>query len=82
MGVTLENQDRARDANFSKAMHGSTSKAGAFSAMFNKDKAAHGAAVDEYFSFWDGKGAGQETEADMAVIIPFLCVIKSLESDM
>ncbi|KAI5794387.1 S-adenosyl-L-methionine-dependent methyltransferase [Peziza echinospora] len=64
--IALEAQDRSRDANFSKAMHGSTAKSGALSAMLGKDKKAHSAAVDEYFSFWDGKGAGQETAADMA----------------
>lgn len=66
MPVQLEQQDRTRDANFSKAMHGNAVAPGGFAAMLRKDKSAHGAAVDEYFNFWDGKGAGVETEEDMA----------------
>ncbi|KAL7271344.1 Delta(24)-sterol C-methyltransferase [Rhizina undulata] len=63
----LEAEDHARDAAFAKAMHGGTAKeSSAFMNMLNKDKAAQSAAVDEYFKFWDGKGAGQETEQDMA----------------
>lgn len=69
--VKLEQQDHSRDAQFSKAMHGSTGKSSsAWVAMLTKDKSAHGAAVDEYFKFWDGKGAGVETEQDMKVCVP------------
>ncbi|RPA97868.1 hypothetical protein L873DRAFT_1689887 [Choiromyces venosus 120613-1] len=62
----LEAEDHSRDAAFNKAMHGKSAqeKAG-FLAMLAKDKEAQGAAVDEYFKFWDGKGAGQETDKDM-----------------
>lgn len=64
----LESEDRSRDAAFNKAMHGKSSEERtAFMAMMKKDKAAQSAAVDEYFKFWDGKGAGQETEQDMKV---------------
>lgn len=62
----LENEDHSRDAAFNKAMHGKSSELkGGFSAMLGKDKEAQNAAVDEYFKFWDGKGAGKETEEDM-----------------
>jgi sterol 24-C-methyltransferase len=65
----LETQDRSRDAAFSKVLHGKSSEEKtAFMAMMKKDKAAQSAAVDEYFKFWDGKGAGQETEKDMKVV--------------
>lgn len=59
MPVALEQQDKARDANFSKAMHGKSAQTGAFAAMFNKDKRAHSAAVDEYFKFWEETKGGQ-----------------------
>lgn len=67
----LEAEDHSRDAAFNRVMHGKSAqeKAG-FLAMLAKDKEAQGAAVDEYFKFWDGKGAGQETEKDMKVSIP------------
>lgn len=68
----LEGEDRVRDAAFNKAMHGkSSTEKTAFMAMLQKDKSAQSAAVDEYFKFWDGKGAGKETEADMAVCLSF-----------
>lgn len=68
MASKLEGEDRVRDAAFNKAMHGkSSTEKTAFMAMLQKDKAAQSAAVDEYFKFWDGKGAGKETEVDMAV---------------
>jgi len=68
MSVPLEKQDKARDADFSKAMHGSSAKTGAFTAMFTKDKRAHNAAVDEYFKFWEeGKGAARMGEEDSEV---------------
>lgn len=68
MSVPLEQQNKARDADFSKAMHGSSAKTGAFAAMFNKDKKAHNAAVDEYFKFWEeGKGAARMGEEDSEV---------------
>ena len=64
----LEAEDHSRDAAFNKAMHGKSAeeKVG-FMAMLSKDNAAQAAAVDEYFRFWDGKGAGQETEKDKKV---------------
>jgi len=65
MPLLLEQQDKARDSNFSKAMHGSSAKTGAFSAMFTKDRKAHNAAVDEYFKFWEeGKGEARMGEQD------------------
>ncbi|KAF8246267.1 hypothetical protein K440DRAFT_553769 [Wilcoxina mikolae CBS 423.85] len=64
--VQLEAEDHARDAAFKKAMHGKTAEENAgFMAILKKDKEAQSAAVDEYFKFWDGKGAGVETEQDM-----------------
>ncbi|KAI5848194.1 S-adenosyl-L-methionine-dependent methyltransferase [Tricharina praecox] len=64
--VQLEQEDHQRDADFKKALHGKTAEDSVgFMAMMGKDKDAQKAAVDEYFKYWDGKGAGKETEADM-----------------
>jgi len=64
--AALETEDHSRDAAFMKAMHGSSAEDRvAFKAMLNKDKAAQAAAVDEYFKYWDGKGAGVETDKDV-----------------
>ncbi|CZR63704.1 sterol 24-C-methyltransferase (Delta(24)-sterol C-methyltransferase) [Phialocephala subalpina] len=58
----LEQEDKARDAAFNKAMHKDSSEArGGFSAMLKKDKVAQKAAVDEYFKHWDNKAAKDET---------------------
>lgn len=66
--VQLEQEDHQRDADFKKALHGKTAEDSVgFMAMMGKDKDAQKAAVDEYFKYWDGKGAGKETEADMKV---------------
>jgi sterol 24-C-methyltransferase len=66
--ATLEREDHSRDAAFNKVMHKESSKAGAgFNAMLKKDKAAHQAAVDEYFKHWDNKAAKDETAADREV---------------
>ena len=70
MSVPLEQQDKSRDSNFSKAMHGTSAKTGAFSAMFTKNKTAHNAAVDEYFKFWEeGKGEARMGEQDSEVCL-------------
>ena len=69
MSVPLEQQDKARDASFSKAMHGSSAKTGAFSAMFTKDRKAHNAAVDEYFKFWE-EGKGEPLMGDQDSEVP------------
>jgi sterol 24-C-methyltransferase len=64
----LEQQDRARDAAFNKAMHGnSAAAAGGIRAMFAKGSNAKQAAVDEYFKHWDNKAAENETEETRAV---------------
>jgi sterol 24-C-methyltransferase len=61
--TALEQEDHSRDAAFNKAMHGKSSQAqGGMRAMFQKDKAAQQAAVDEYFKHWDNKSAEVETE--------------------
>ncbi|KAH8689915.1 putative sterol 24-c-methyltransferase [Talaromyces proteolyticus] len=60
----LESEDHSRDAAFNKAMHGkSSTAAGGFAAMRNKDEKAHKLAVDEYFKHWDNKAAADETDA-------------------
>lgn len=60
--AALEKEDHARDAAFNKAMHGTSAQSGGgMRSMFNKDKAAQKAAVDEYFKHWDNKAAGDET---------------------
>jgi len=64
-GVVLEQENHSRDAAFNKAMHGKTAaKDSSFMAMLTKDKAAHTAAVDEYFKHWDDKPAENETAED------------------
>lgn len=63
----LEQQDRQRDADFNKAMHGSSAAAtGGVRAMFAKGRDAKQAAVDEYFKHWDNQAAKDETEATRA----------------
>jgi sterol 24-C-methyltransferase len=60
--IALEKEDKTRDAEFNKAMHGGSSQAtGGMSAMMRKDKTAQKAAVDEYFKHWDNKSAQAET---------------------
>ncbi len=61
--IALEPEDHARDADFYKAMHGTsaTSQRG-FASMFNKDHAAHKLATDDYWKHWDNKDAATETE--------------------
>ncbi len=64
----LEKQDRARDAAFNSAMHGTSATAGGgVRAMFAKGREAKQAAVDEYFKHWDNKAAEVETEETRAV---------------
>jgi sterol 24-C-methyltransferase len=66
--IALEKEDKVRDAEFNKAMHGTSSNAqGGFSAMLQKDKKAQAAAVDEYFKHWDNKPAATETAEDREV---------------
>lgn len=66
----LEREDRQRDAEFNKALHGKSAKAtGGVSAMFNKDKEAKKLAVDEYFKHFDNKGAAEETAEDRQVCL-------------
>ncbi|KAF2871871.1 S-adenosyl-L-methionine-dependent methyltransferase [Massariosphaeria phaeospora] len=61
--IALEQENHQRDASFNKAMHGKSSQEqGGMAAMFRKDKAAHQAAVDEYFKHWDNKAVQDETE--------------------
>lgn len=60
--IALEKEDKERDAQFNKAMHGQSAQAkGGFAAMLKKDKKAQQAAVDEYFKHWDNKDAADET---------------------
>jgi len=61
--ITLEKQDKARDAAFKDALHGKTAQnqVGLFAAM-GKDHAAQKLAVDEYFKHFDNKGHEEETE--------------------
>lgn len=59
----IEKEDKARDAEFNKVLHGKSSEAsGGFAAMRNKDALAQKEAVAEYFKHWDGKKAAVETE--------------------
>jgi sterol 24-C-methyltransferase len=59
----LEKQDKKRDAEFNKVLHGKSADArGGLFAMRGKDAAAKKEAVDEYFKHWDNKAAATETE--------------------
>lgn len=59
----LISYDQARNSAFDKVLHRDSAKGqGGIRAMMNKDKAAHSAAVDEYFQFWDNKKAEDETK--------------------
>lgn len=61
----LEKEDKTRDAEFNKSLHGKSAEArGGLFAMRSKDAAAQKAAVDEYFKHWDDKAAATETEED------------------
>jgi sterol 24-C-methyltransferase len=63
--IKLEKEDHQRDAEFVKALHGSSVEAkGGFAAMLSKDKEAKKLAVDEYFKHFDKKTAENETDAD------------------
>jgi len=67
--IKLEKEDHQRDADFVKALHGSSVDAkGGFAAMLSKDKEAKKLAVDEYFKHFDRKTAENETDADREVI--------------
>jgi sterol 24-C-methyltransferase len=64
----LETEDKARDAAFNKAMHGtSAASTGGFAAMMGKNSEARKAATDEYFKHWDNKIAKDETASDREV---------------
>ncbi|KAH7205582.1 S-adenosyl-L-methionine-dependent methyltransferase [Fusarium oxysporum] len=63
----LECEDHQRDAEFNKAMHGTSAQArGGVAAMFRKGSAAKQAAIDEYFKHWDNKPAENETQKERA----------------
>ena len=59
----LEREDKKRDAEFNKALHGKSAQSkGGFAAMRNKNADAKKEAVEEYFKHWDNKAANVETE--------------------
>lgn len=62
----LETEDHARDADFAKAMHGSTAQGGnSLMAMLRKDNAATAVSVENYFKHWDeARAAKDETPED------------------
>lgn len=52
--MKLAEEDKARDAAFSKALHKNSAVGrGGLLAMCSKDSEVHQAVVDEYFSHWD-----------------------------
>ena len=64
--VKLHTEDHKSDADFSNAMHGkdvASTKKG-FMNIISKDKAAAGAAADEYFKHWTDDGTRIETEEE------------------
>lgn len=64
----LEAENHQRDADFNKALHGSSAQAkGGISAMFTKDREAKKLAVEEYFKHFDNKKAETETKEDREV---------------
>lgn len=72
----LEKEDKKRDAEFNKALHGqSAMAAGGIAAMFSKDKDAKKLAVDEYFKHFDNKTAANETPEERAVSCPLQTAI-------
>lgn len=71
---SLEKENHQRDADFNRALHGSSAEAqGGFAAMRQKSAAAQKAAVDEYFKHWDNKSAEVETEETRAVCCFIQC---------
>ena len=69
----LEAENHQRDAEFNKALHGSSAAAqGGIAAMFNKDREAKKLAVDEYFKHFDNKKADTETKEDREVCLVVL----------
>jgi sterol 24-C-methyltransferase len=73
MATKLAPKDFKADAEFAKALYGDAQKGG-YSALLNKNKDAHNAAVDGYFKHWDNKGPKDETEEDRQVRL-FLHVV-------
>lgn len=72
----LESEDHLRDAQFNKAMHGETAKERThLMALIKKDSRAQKAAVEEYFKYWDDKGAANETSKDRHVLKSFLLLL-------
>lgn len=68
MSTPLAKEDHARDAAFSKAMHGkSAGQKSAFMAMLSKDSKTQEIVADEYFRHFDNKKASIETEKDREV---------------
>ncbi|KAH6895922.1 S-adenosyl-L-methionine-dependent methyltransferase [Thelonectria olida] len=60
----LISYDEAQNSAFDKVLHRqSKDSQGGMRAMMNKDNAAHAAAVNEYFQYWDDKKAEDEVEA-------------------
>lgn len=64
MTTELISYDEAKNSAFDKVLHRqSKDSKGGMRAMMNKDNAAHAAAVDDYFQYWDDKKAEDEVEA-------------------
>lgn len=64
MATKLAPKDFKADADFAKAMHGSATSKSGFTAVLNKNKDAHSAAVDGYFKHWDNRNSETQTEED------------------
>ena len=68
---SLEAENHQRDADFNKALHGSSAQAkGGITAMLTKNREAKKVAVDEYFKHFDNKEAKTETKEDREVCFP------------
>ena len=52
-----------RDADFTKALHGSAANGG-YNALLGKNRDAQAQAIDGYFKHWDNKGPKNETDQD------------------
>lgn len=66
--IQLEQENKQRDADFNKAMHGKTAaQANGIATILFKNPEAKKAALDEYFKHFEGKRAEDETEADRKV---------------
>lgn len=64
MATKLAPKNFKADADFAKAMHGTSTDKSGFTAVLNKNKDAHNAAVEGYFKHWDNRNSETQTDED------------------